>query len=89
MLEVKIDESAVEAMYRLEIKKRLNELDQELVYWDSKELMRRTCMGWKKIQESFFFHPEFPKKKVGSRWVYPAKETEEFLLWWIDHQDVG
>jgi len=84
MLEVKIDEAAVEQLYRKEIEKHLVGLDKELVYWDSKELKRRTCLSWNTIQDTFFHHPDFPKVKLGGKWLFPAKEAEAFLRSWIN-----
>ncbi|PJH69191.1 group-specific protein, partial [Salmonella enterica subsp. enterica serovar Typhimurium] len=44
MLKAQIDEDAVTQMYKDAIDEHLKDLDQELVFWDSKELKRRTCM---------------------------------------------
>ena len=90
MLEVKIDETAVEQLYREEIDKRLQELEKELVYWDTKELKRRTCLSWNTIQDTFFHPPAFPNVKLSGKWLYPAKEAEAFLRKWLnDQRDVG
>lgn len=43
-------------------------------------------MSWNTIQENFFYDPRFPKHKIGSKWYYPAKEAEEFLLVWFEEQ---
>lgn len=62
------------------IDEKLKEIDSELVFWDTKELMRRTCMCWNTIQKEFFFDKHFPKRKIGSKWYFPASETKQFLL---------
>lgn len=56
------------------------------VFWDSKELKRQTCLSWNTIQDKFFFDPAFPKRKVGGKWLYPAKETAAFLEKWLAEQ---
>lgn len=61
-------------------------MEHNYTFWDTKELKRRTCMSWSFIQEQFFFDPRFPKFKVNSKWLFPAKEAEEFLLKWIKEQ---
>lgn len=86
MLKVEVDEAIVERLMREEIEKRVEAASKQLVYWDSKELKRRTCLSWNTIQEHFFHDPDFPKVKVGAKWLFPAKETEEFLLRWINRQ---
>jgi hypothetical protein len=51
-----------------------------------KELCRQTCMSENNIKEKFFYDPRFQKYKVGGKWLFPAKETEHFLLTWINEQ---
>ncbi|MGG0792598.1 group-specific protein [Brevibacillus laterosporus] len=86
MIKVEIDEIEVRRMYLEKLKEKMEEVESELVFWDSKELMRRTCMCWNTMQDKFFFDPRFPKFKVGKRWYFPAKETREFLLEWLHEQ---
>ena len=86
MLEVKVDEQIIQQLVKDEIQQKLKEVDSELVFWDRKELMRRTCMSWSFIQEQFFFNQDFPKYKVGTKWVFPAEKTKAFLLEWLEEQ---
>ena len=86
MLEVKVDEQVIHQLVKEEIQQKLKEVDSELVFWDRNELLRRTCMSWNFIQEQFFFHPDFPKYKVGTKWVFPAEKTKRFLLEWLETQ---
>lgn len=83
MLSVQIDEHQVKQMYMEKLEEKIKEVDTELVFWDSRELERRTCMSWNTIQKEFFFHPDFPKYKIGGKWYFPAKETKAFLLNWL------
>ncbi|WP_340373663.1 group-specific protein [Peribacillus sp. FSL E2-0218] len=84
MLNVQINEIEFKKIYLEKIKERLKEIDAELVFWDSRELERRTCMSWNTIQKEFFFNSDFPKRKIGGKWYFPAKEAKEFLLLWIE-----
>ena len=86
MLEVKVDEQVIHQLVKEEIQQKLKEVDSELVFWDRNELLRRTCMSWNFIQEQFFFHPDFPKYKVGTKWLFPAEKTKRFLLEWLETQ---
>ncbi|WP_397386181.1 group-specific protein [Paenibacillus sp. VCA1] len=58
----------------------------DYVFWDTKELKRRTCMCWNTIQETFFYDPEFPKRKIGGKWYYPAREARQYLELWLMNQ---
>lgn len=89
MIEVQIDETEVREMVKQKIAELLKEVDVEYVFWDTAELKRRTCMSWNFIQENFFFDPRFPKRKVGSKWYFPARETRAFLEQWLREQSMG
>ena len=86
MISVKVDEREVKQVLREEVQARIKQADMDLVFWDSKELERRTCMSWNNIQEKFFFDPRFPKRKVGGKWFFPAEKTKAFLLDWLEEQ---
>lgn len=83
MFQILVDQSEVEKLYREEIAKKINDIEKELVFWDTKELKRRTCLSWNTIQDNFFHHKDFPKVKIGGKWMYPAKETQAFLENWL------
>lgn len=83
MLSVSVNEQAFLQVCKEHIASMLKEADLELVFWDSNELTRRTCMSWNTIQSTFFFEPDFPKRKIGSKWYFPARETRNFLEAWI------
>jgi len=83
---IEIDEQEAQRLIREKLEQKLKEVDAELVFWDSKELMRRTCMSWNTILDKFFYDPRFPKFKVGGKWMFPAQKTKEFLLTWLQEQ---
>jgi len=64
----------------------VNEVDAELVFWNTAELKRRTCMSWNTMQDTFFYDPRMPKHKVGGKWYFPARETRAFLEQWLLEQ---
>ncbi|MDC3414304.1 group-specific protein [Terrihalobacillus insolitus] len=83
MLQIQVDEEVIKELYQKAIDERLKELDQELVYWDTKELKRRTCMSWNTILNTFFWEDDFPKVKIGGKWYFPADEAKRFLNQWL------
>ena len=86
MLTVNLDESAVNEMLKVEIKKHLEKLEHQQTFWDSDDLKKHCRMSWNTIQDTFFHEPDFPKAKIGGRWLYPAKEAEQFLLSWLNER---
>jgi hypothetical protein len=83
---VQVDDQQVKQLYLEKIEEKMKELDAELVFWDRKELLKRTCMSWNFIMEKFFMDPRFPKHKVGAKWYFPAQETKAFLIKWLSEQ---
>lgn len=86
MIEVTLKENQIEEMFKAKLEERLNEIESRTVYWDMKELCRQTCMSAPVIKEQFFYDERFQKFRVGKKWFFPAKQTEEFLLQWLSEQ---
>lgn len=86
MLSIQLDPSFVEEKFQEELQKRLDQVERSRTLWDMKELCRQTCLSKNTIMEKFFYDGRFPKHKVGGKWLFPAKECEEFLLSWIKEQ---
>ncbi|MGE8078109.1 group-specific protein [Peribacillus loiseleuriae] len=86
MISIDIDEHEFKKLCKAELKEKMKEIDAELVFWDTKELKRRTCMSWNTIQDTFFHDERFPKYKVGGKWYFPAAQTKEFLLDWLERR---
>lgn len=85
---LQIDNDTVEQMLREELQKRLNHLEHRHTFWDFSELTKQTCMSRSAILDTFFYDEGFAKIrfKIGSKWYFPARETEEFLLMWLREQ---
>lgn len=86
MLDIHIDEKVIEQRFLEELKKRLDRIEQSRTLWDMKELCRQTSMSENSIKDKFFYDERFPKHKIGGKWYFPARKTEEFLLMWIREQ---
>jgi len=86
MLTVNVNELEVRELCKQKIAELVKEIDAEYVFWDTAELKRRTCMGWNTIQDTFFFDPRFPKRKIGGKWYFPVRETRAFLEQWLNEQ---
>ncbi|WP_141904407.1 group-specific protein [Lysinibacillus sp. Y5S-8] len=74
MIKIQIDNNRVQELLKEVIKEKINEHSNDLLFWDSNELKRRTCMSWNSIQGNFFHDKDFPKAKIGGKWYYPAKD---------------
>ncbi|RKD26711.1 hypothetical protein BEP19_16030 [Ammoniphilus oxalaticus] len=86
MLHLQINERKVEEIFHEELKRRLDEIQHRQTFWDMKELIRQTSMSEPYIREHFFHDDRFPKYRVGTKWYFPARETESFLITWLKEQ---
>lgn len=86
MLSLEIDQEVVERAFKEELRRRLDQLEESVTIWDTKELQRQTNMSINTMKEWFFYDERFPKYRVGSKWYFPAKECAEFLVKWIKEQ---
>lgn len=85
-MKVEVDSVEVKRICRERIEELVKEVDAEYVFWDSKELVKRSCMSWNTILENFFYDPRFIKRKVRGKWYFPVKDTREFLRQWLLEQ---
>lgn len=86
MFEMKFNEAAAEELFLLELKKRLEQVERRLTFWDMDELCKQTCMSVNNIKDKFFYNPDFPKYRIGGKWYMPAEKTEKWLIDWIHQQ---
>ena len=86
MIDIEIDEQYIKETFYKELEKRLEALEAQAVFWDMKDLRENTRMSVNTIKDTFFYDERFPKFKVGQKWYFPAKETEDFLLKWLKEQ---
>lgn len=86
MFDVQIDETEVREILIKKIDEVVKKKESELVYWDTAELKRRTCMSWNTIKEHFFYDERCPKVKIGGKYYFPADMMKKFLLEWLEEQ---
>ncbi|WP_018664588.1 hypothetical protein [Heyndrickxia acidiproducens] len=86
MINLEVDEREVEKLFLEKVETHLKRIERQQTFWDLKELCRQTSMSINFIKETFFYDPRFPKYRVGKKWLFPAREAEEFLLKWLHEQ---
>ncbi|SEB16009.1 hypothetical protein SAMN05421743_12176 [Thalassobacillus cyri] len=89
MLQVQINEHAAKEMIQQQVEELVKKFDADLVYWDTAELKKRTCMSWNTIKEHFFYDERCPKVKLGGKYYFPAEKMKQFLLTWLEEQKGG
>ncbi|WP_429823157.1 hypothetical protein [Brevibacillus laterosporus] len=78
MITVQVDENEVRKVYLDQLKEKIAEVDVELVFWDRKELLRKTCMCWNSIQKSSFLIHDSQNTKSDPNGIFPRKKLGSF-----------
>lgn len=86
MIKIDIDEAELEAIVRQEVRKKMESLSHQTMFWDMKELCRQVSLSETTVKEAFFYEEGFPKFRVGKKWLINAKLAEEFLMEWSMRQ---
>jgi hypothetical protein len=74
IIDIQINQQEIRRLYLEMLEEKVKEVEKDLLFWDSRELARRTCLSFNTIKKEFFYDPRFPKYKVGGKWMYPAEE---------------
>lgn len=68
------------------IRRELKDVENDFVFWDIKKLCEKTCMSRSFVLSTFFWLPDFPKKKIGGKWLMSPKKVAAYLENWLDKQ---
>lgn len=85
MIEIKLDEQELKELYLSEVQKRLDEIELQSLLMDTKQLCRSLSLSWPTVEKLFISDPNFPKIRVGSKWLFNRKEVERYIdLWSVE-----
>ncbi len=83
MLQIQLDETKLEQIYRDMCAERLAEIENEKVFWTTADLSYQTGIKSFVNLQKIFLQSDFPKFRLGVEWRFPAKEAREWLeKWW-------
>jgi len=88
VIEININEKALENEIIKQINNKIEEFDKNKLFYSLDDLVRITTFSKGHIMNTFFNDYRFKKirKRVGRKWVFPLKETNDFLKIWISEQ---
>ena len=85
MVEIKLDDDELKELYLAEVQKRLDEIQLQSFLMDTKQLCKMLSLSWPTVEKLFIRDPNFPKMRIGSKWLFNRKEVEAY----IDHWSIG
>jgi hypothetical protein len=82
LIEIKMDEAEIKEIFLEEVKKRLEKIELETMLLDSKQLCRTLSLSWPTVERQFLSDPNFPKLRIGSKWLFNRKEVQDYIDRW-------
>lgn len=90
MLNISLDESELKKLYLEEVRKRVEEIEEDMFLIDSKELCRMLSLSRPTVEKLFIYNPNFPSMRVGKKWLFNRQEVKEYInRWSIDVRKKG
>lgn len=82
MFEIKVDEDELKAIYQAEIQRKLEEVEFQSLLMNSKQLCDYLSLSWPTVEKIFLRDPNFPKMRVGTKWVFHRGEVQAYVNQW-------
>lgn len=77
-----VDHELLEKLYKEEINKRLDLLENETLLMNMKQLCESMNLSRPTVEKIFIKNPDFPTIKINSKYMFHRKEVSEFLVNW-------
>lgn len=82
MIDIKVDEEKLKAMYLMEIQKRLDQIEFQSLLMDSKQLCKMLSLSWPTVEKLYLSDPNFPSIRVGTKWLFNRNEVQRYIDQW-------
>nr|WP_285890865.1 helix-turn-helix domain-containing protein [Mesobacillus maritimus] len=69
-------------LYLSEVQKHLKNMERDTMLMDSKQLCEKLNLSWPTIEKLFLSDPNFPKMRVGKKWLFNRKEVQTYIDKW-------
>jgi phage pi2 protein 07 len=79
MINVEVDREQLKELYLQKVEERLKEIELEVFFMDSKQLSAYLNMSWNTIASNLLYEEDFPKVRLGTKWLFNRKEVQEFM----------
>jgi len=84
MINIQVDQEKIKELYLQKIDERLRELESEVFFMNSKQLAAYLNMSWNSIVTHILSDEEFPKIRLGSKWLFHKKEVSNYMEKYYD-----
>jgi hypothetical protein len=82
VFDFKFNEDQLKALYLEEVQKRLDKIELQSMLMDSKQLRKMLNLSWPTIEKVFLSDPNFPKMRIGTKWLFNRQQVKEYVDRW-------
>lgn len=79
MITIEVGQEKLKELYLQKIDEHLQELESEVFFMNSKQLAIYLNMSWNTIVTHLLYDEEFPKIRLGSKWLFHKKEVGKYM----------
>jgi hypothetical protein len=84
MIQISLDEEQLKELYLAEVQKKLDKFETELILMDSKQFCKKLSLSWPTVQQTFLSDPNFPKMRIGTKWIFNGREVQDYIDRWSE-----
>lgn len=77
-----MDDEHLKKIYLDEVQKRLDKFELQVLLLDSKQLCKLLSLSWPTVEKIFLSDPNFPRMRVGTKWVFNRREVQVYVDRW-------
>ncbi len=85
MITLEINQEQLKELYLRKVEERLEELEAEVFFMNSKQLTSYLNMSWNSICTHLLYEENFPKIRLGSKWLFKRKDVQEYMEKYYDN----
>ncbi|MEH7340860.1 helix-turn-helix domain-containing protein [Priestia megaterium] len=82
MIEIKLDDDELKALYLEEVQKRLDKIELQSILMDTKQLCKVLSLSWPTVEKLFLSDPNFPSMRIGKKWLFNRKQVQDYIDHW-------
>jgi len=82
IVQLNINEESLKELYLMEVQRYLEKLKMDTILMDSKQLCKELSFSWPTIEKLFLSDPNFPKMRIGKKWIFNREEVQEYINVW-------
>jgi excisionase family DNA binding protein len=82
MFNVSLDQDTAKAIYLEEVRKHIEEIEQQTLLIDIKELCKMLSLSRPTVEKLFIYNPDFPTLRIGKKYLFNRNQVVDYINRW-------